>query len=134
MQDDDRSATERVFVSMRTMDIIVALLFLLGSSIVIYDAVRLGFGWLEGEGPAPGYFPFRIGLIMASASTVNLVRALLRVEAGEGIPVTVGAFTRVFTALVPAILYVPLITGISLGPVEISRFSIFLAQVAPYWA
>ena len=42
----------------RAMEIVVALLLLGGCAIVIFDSVRLGFDWLEGEGPAPGYFPF----------------------------------------------------------------------------
>jgi hypothetical protein len=116
MQDDNQSAPERTLVSMRSMDIVVALLFLLGSGIVLYDSVRLGFGWIEGEGPAPGYFPFYIGLILAIASIVNLVRALLHMEAGgEGIFVTVPAFGRVLTVLVPAMVYVALIGGLQSG-------------------
>jgi hypothetical protein len=98
------------------MDIVVALLFLLGSGIVLYDSVRLGFGWLEGEGPASGYFPFYIGLIMAVASAINLVRAVLREEpGGEGIFVSVPAFRRVLTVLLPTLLYVALIGGFSSG-------------------
>ena len=116
MHDDNQGAQERTLVSMRTMDIAVAVLFLIGSGIVIYDSARLGFGWLEGEGPAPGYFPFYIGLILAAASVVNLVRAALRLEAGgEGIFVTVPAFGRVLTVLVPTLVYVALIGGLSFG-------------------
>ena len=47
--DDGRS-----LVSNRTMEIVVALLLLGGSSIVIYDSVRVGFRWQDGVGPAPG--------------------------------------------------------------------------------
>jgi len=116
MHDDNQSAQERTLVSMRTMDMAVAVLFLLGSGIVIYDSVRLGFGWLEGEGPAPGYFPFYIGLMLAVASVVNLVRAALRLESGgEGIFVTTQAFGRVLTVLVPTVIYVALIGGLSFG-------------------
>ena len=116
MHDDNQSAQERTLVSMRTMDIAVAVLFLIGSGIVIYNSARLGFGWLEGEGPAPGYFPFYIGLILAVASIVNLVRAVLRIESGgEGIFVTAPAFGRVLTVLVPTLIFVALIGGLSFG-------------------
>ena len=107
---------EPALVSTRTMDIVVALLFLLVSGIVLYSSTRLGFGWLEGEGPASGYFPFYIGLIMAVASAVNLVRAVLRVEpGGEGIFVSAPAFGRVLAVLVPTLVYVALIGGVSFG-------------------
>ena len=39
------------------------------------DSLRLGVGWRESEGPTAGYFPFYIGLFLAVASVVNLVRA-----------------------------------------------------------
>jgi hypothetical protein len=114
MQDDDRSANEPMLVSMRTMDIVVALLFLLASGVVLYDSIRLRIGWLEGEGPASGYFPFYIGLIMAVSSMVNLVRAVLRMEPGDdGIFVSAPAFGRVLTVLIPAVFYVALIGGLS---------------------
>jgi hypothetical protein len=116
MQDDDRSVREPTLVSMRTMDIVVALLFLLVSGIVLYDSIRLGFGWLEGEGPASGYFPFYIGLMMGVASVINLVRAVLRVEpGGEGIFVSVPALGRVLTVLIPTVVYVALIGGVPFG-------------------
>lgn len=117
MHDDDRSADGSALVSTRTMDIVVALLFLVVSAIVLYDSVRLGFGWREGEGPAPGYFPFYIGLVMGAASVINLVRAALRVEPGsDGIFVSTPAFGRVLTLLMPTLLYVALIGGVSFGP------------------
>jgi hypothetical protein len=129
MQDHDPSAEERPLVSTRTMDIVAALLFLVASGIVIYDASRLGFRWLEGEGPASGYFPFYVALIMAGASLVNLIRAILRLEpGGEGVFVSVPAFGRVLAVLIPLSVYVVLVSGISNGPLEVPRFGIYLAS------
>lgn len=106
---DDRQGKneERAFVSVRTMDIVAALLFLCVSAIVIVDANRLGFNWRDGEGPASGYFPFYVALIMAAASIVNLVRAVLRVEpGGDETFVTTPALGRVLTVLIPTLVYV----------------------------
>jgi len=143
MQDDNGlSARESALVSTRTMDIVVALLFLLASGIVLYDANRLGFNWLEGEGPASGYFPFYVALVMAGASVVNLLRAVFRLEpGGDGIFVSGRAFGRVLAVLAPVILYTALIGGvtlvpvevasiggISLGPIEIPRLGIYVAS------
>lgn len=97
-------------VSVRTLDIAVALIFLVLSAIVIFDSNRLGFGWREGEGPAPGYFPFYVAVLMAGASMVNLVRAigLTGEDAAEAF-VSKPAFTRVLQVLLPTIAYVGLI-------------------------
>jgi hypothetical protein len=130
MQNDDRSAQERPLVSIRTMEIAVALLFLLVSGIVIYGSLEVGIGWIEFEGPSSGFFPFYVSLILAAASVVNLVRALLRVEpGGAGIFVSVPAFGRVLTVAIPLTVYVALITGISLGPIAMPRVGIYLASI-----
>ena len=63
------------------MEIVVALLLLGGCAIVIYDSARLGFGWREGEGPAPGYFPFWIAVILGVSSLVNLAGRCARPRA-----------------------------------------------------
>jgi len=98
----------RPLVSNRTMEIAVALLLLGGCAIVIYDSVRLGFGWREGEGPAPGYFPFYIAVILGISSLINLMGALRGRGAGE-IFVSARPFGRVLAVLIPSLVYVGLI-------------------------
>ena len=83
MQNDDGADRNRPLVSNRTMEIVVALVLLGGCAIVIHDSVRLGFGWREGEGPAPGYYPFWVATILGVSSLVNLVNALRGHGAGE---------------------------------------------------
>ena len=46
--------------------------------IVIFDSMRLGFNWREGEGPAPGYFPFYVAVILGISSLINLASARSR--------------------------------------------------------
>lgn len=103
---DDSTA----LASNRTMDIVVAALFIALSSIYIFDSWRIGFGWVEGQGPAAGFFPFWISIVMAAASLVNLVRAFSRLEpdAGETF-VTRTQFGRVLLVLLPTAAYVLLI-------------------------
>ena len=84
-------------------------------AIVIYDSARLGFNWREGEGPAPGYFPFYVAVILGISSLINLVGALRGRGAGE-IFVSARPFGRVLAVLIPSLVYVALIGGISLGP------------------
>ena len=85
--------------------------------------------WKQGEGPAPGYFPFYIGLAMAAASLVNLVRALPWPRSPLGTTfVTRPAFGRVLAVLVPAIVYVGLIGGLKFGSLEVPGIGIYSAS------
>ena len=107
---DNTTPDEPALVSNRSMDIVVALIFLGLCAIVIYDSRRLGIGWREGEGPAPGYFPFYIAITMAAASLINLARAVAGNEAdAREAFVSKPAFSRVMQVLVPTIGYVALI-------------------------
>lgn len=107
MHNQDDVKGESSLVSVRAMEIVVALFLLAGSAVVISDSVRLGFGWQEGEGPAAGYFPFYIAIVLAFASLVNLVRAIVARDPDyQGSFVSRAAFARVLAVLVPAICYV----------------------------
>jgi putative tricarboxylic transport membrane protein len=109
MRDDEGGADDsRSLLSNRTAEIVVALLLLGGCAIVIHDSVRLGFSWNEGEGPAPGYFPFYIAVILGASSLINLVAALRGHGAGE-IFVAARPFRRVLAVLIPSLVYVGLI-------------------------
>jgi len=115
MHDTQSSGDEPSLVSNRTMEIVVALFLLLASAIVIYDSARLGFNWRENEGPASGYFPFYIAVIMAFASTVTLLRNLFS-RGGDGSEsfVSKPAFLRVLAVLIPSFVFVALIQFLGL--------------------
>ena len=98
-----------------------------GSAIVIYDSSRLGFGWQEGVGPAPGYFPFWVAVILGVSSLVTLVTAIMGHGSGE-VFVSLRPFGRVLAVLIPALVYVALIGGISLGPVDVPGLGIYVAS------
>ena len=108
MQDNEGADDGRPLLSNRTAEIVVALLLLGGCAIVIFDSVRLGFNWNEGEGPAPGYFPFYIAVILGVSSLINLMGALRGRGAGE-IFVSARPFGRVLAVLIPSLIYVGLI-------------------------
>ncbi len=93
-------------VSMRTTEIVVALILLAVAGVVIADSLRLGVTWRPVEGPAAGYFPFYIGLILAVSSAVTLLRALADKPAAQQTFVTQLAFGRVLAVLVPMIVYI----------------------------
>lgn len=110
MQPDSSRGGDTHLVSNRTMDIVFALLFLVVSAVVITDSTRLGFRWIDNEGPASGYFPFYIAVMMAIASVGNLIGAVLRRTAG-GDETFVGkaALSRVLAVFIPSIVYVAMV-------------------------
>jgi len=93
-------------VSIRTMDIAVAIALLVAAGIVMTDSVRLGVGWREAEGPTAGYFPFYIAVFLGLASLVNLARAWLDRTTGGRVFVTRAGFGRVLAVLLPFAVYV----------------------------
>lgn len=109
MHNEDKEPAEPALVSNRTMEIVVALVLLAGSALVIFDSVRIGHGWQEGSGPAPGYFPYYVTLILAIAANVNLLTAALVKRAAGGTFVSRRAFGSVLSVLLPTVGFVALI-------------------------
>lgn len=46
-------------------------------------SLELGVGWEGTAGPAPGYFPFYVGLIVIAASIGCLIQALVKAKSAE---------------------------------------------------
>src|SRR5262249_28020766 len=69
---------------------------------------RIGFHWIEGEGPAPGYFPFYIAIILGVSSLINLISAI-RAPGPSGVFVSLRPFGRVLAVLIPSLVLVGLI-------------------------
>lgn len=61
---------------MRVAELVTASVLILLGGVVLFDAVRLGFGWGP-DGPRSGFFPFWLALIMVVICGVILVQAAL---------------------------------------------------------
>jgi hypothetical protein len=61
---------------MRAAELVTASLLMLLGAVVLFDAVRLGFGWGP-DGPRSGFFPFWLALIMVVTCAVILAQAAL---------------------------------------------------------
>lgn len=123
----DGSGDSPAVASIRSMDILVALLLIVGAAIVIYDCVRLGFGW-GSDGPAPGFFPFWVAVILAGSSMVNLAQAIGDREAACEVFVTRRALSRVAAVALPTLLYVMAIGGLSIGSLTVPGLGIYIAS------
>lgn len=98
---------EHPLVSTKTMEVVTSLSLLVLAGVVIKESIRLGFGWAEAQGPAPGFFPFIVAALLAFACVANLIRVGIRgPERGDPVFVTTSGFGRVLSVLLPLILYV----------------------------
>ncbi|MGH8691895.1 MAG: tripartite tricarboxylate transporter TctB family protein [Burkholderiales bacterium] len=113
----------------------MAALFFIFGAVVIYDSVRLGFGWQEVHGPRPGYFPFYIGLIICITSLLNFVRALRMAPAQNKTFVQVGQLKLVLTVLIPTAIYAALVTWIGIYASSVLFIGFFMRWLGryPWW-
>ena len=107
----------RAVGSVRVWESVVALLFAVFGSGVMWDSWRIGARWGD-DGPQAGYFPFYIGLFIV-ISALAILYAALRMSAEEGGAAFVrwGQLKMVLTVIIPTIVYVALIDNpwLSLG-------------------
>jgi hypothetical protein len=114
------------------MDIVVALVLIAAAGVVISDSLRLGVRWRPIEGPAAGYFPFYIGLILALSSAVTLVRALVDKPAAGQTFVTRKAFGQVMAVLVPLIVYIVVLSFIGIYVASAIYIALFMWHFGKY--
>ncbi len=91
-------------VSTKTIELVVAFLFMALAVLIMYDNWRIGATWAA-DGPEAGYFPFRIGAIMFLASAVTFGINLM----GRGVDenfVDRSQFKQVLQVLVPTAIFV----------------------------
>lgn len=96
-----------LLVSRRAVDIFVALVLLLIAIVVGVESVNLGHGWMEGVGPAAGFFPFGIAVMLGVASLFNFINAVRDrdPEAQEDF-VTLTGLSRILFVLLPLALFI----------------------------
>ncbi|MFG1377700.1 tripartite tricarboxylate transporter TctB family protein [Xanthobacter autotrophicus] len=95
-------------VTNRTMDMVVALVFMGVSALVMSDSWRVGADWAA-DGPQAGYFPFYVGLIMFIASAVTLVQNMVTRHPDLTNFVDRTQLVSVMQVLIPTTAYVGLI-------------------------
>jgi hypothetical protein len=71
-------------LSRRAAEVGFALFAIAVAATIMLGARELDTGWSR-SGPEAGYFPFRVGLLLAAAAAIVLVRALLARDASPGL-------------------------------------------------
>lgn len=110
--------TERALVSRRTMEAATALATAGLGAAVMWGAIEHEIGWGD-SGPAPGYFPFRIGALIVLGSLVNLGLALWRRPETAGPFLTTEQARRVLAFGLPILgfVVVSLLLGLYVGAI-----------------
>jgi putative tricarboxylic transport membrane protein len=93
-------------ISVRAMELVVALCLLAGALVVIWSNYSIGAGWAP-DGPEAGYFPLRVGAIILVCSVLVAFQAL-RAD-NQAIFATWQQLRQVCVILVPLTVYVSLI-------------------------
>jgi putative tricarboxylic transport membrane protein len=88
---------------MRAADLVTAGVLFLLAGVVLFDAIRLGFGW-GGDGPKSGFFPFWLAVIAMLACAAIAAQAARRRDAGSFL--TRAQLIPVLKVIVPALALV----------------------------
>lgn len=128
----DKHETAGRGISMRTAEIVVAVLVLVLGSVVVYDSLRLGAKWAE-DGPEAGYFPFYIGALICIGGGVTLIRAVL----GKGLKkdalfVEFEVLKPVLSVLLPAAVFVFGIQMIGIYVASALYIAVFMVWLGKY--
>ncbi len=113
-------------IEQRKVEIGTAAFFVLVGCVVIYDSFRTGFQWTS-DGPAPGYFPFYIGLFMVVAAVYQIAKTIKNWSAQANDEFAsheqIGLVLRMF---VPVIVYVAGVMTLGLYVSSIIYISAFM--------
>jgi putative tricarboxylic transport membrane protein len=118
-------------VSYRSVDAVVAILFMILSCVVMLDSWEIGAAWAS-DGPQAGYFPFYIGLIMFIASLGTLVTSVLTKTPNLATFVGKDQLKSVMSVLVPTIVFVALIPWLGLYVAGALFIAYFMVMVGKY--
>ena len=103
---DEPPDTSPAVAQHRNVELATLAVTLVFALLMAYDNWRTGVAW-ESTGPAAGYFPFYVAMILAGACLFGIVKELVKRDAGREAFVTRNQFKRVLQMFVPTLLYVP---------------------------
>ena len=131
MSEHSNNSNQDSVISVRTMDIITATLFLIFSLVMMVGSIKLGASW-GSDGPEAGYFPFYISLIILLSSSVTLYQvAIVNKHKKTESFVDKEPFKQVMAVLFPAIIFV---LGVQLIGIYVSSalyIAIFMVRKVP---
>jgi hypothetical protein len=134
MSEHTNNTNQDSAISVRTMDIITAILFLAFGLVVIIGSLKLGASW-GADGPEAGYFPFYISLIILISSAVTLFQAVITNKNKETESfVDREPLKQVMAVLLPAIIFVLGVQLIGIYVASALYIAIFMVWLGKYAA
>ena len=132
MSEHTNNSNQDSVISVRAMDIITALLFLVFGLTVMIGSLKLGASWGP-DGPEAGYFPFYISLIILLSSTVTLYQAAIvnKKKKTESF-VEREPFKQVMAVLLPAVVFVLGVQLIGIYVASALYIAIFMVWLGKY--
>ena len=127
----EREETARTGITTWVVEAVVAAVLLVVGIVVIVESRRLGAGWTS-DGPGSGYFPFYIGLIITISALGILYQSVLGKERNTEVFVDHEQLKRVLSVLLPAIVYVGLITLLGLYVASAIYIALFMVVLGKY--
>ena len=118
--------TERALVTRSTMEVATALATMGAGVAVMWGAIEHDIGWGD-SGPAAGYFPFRIGVLIVLGSLANLGVAVWRRHEDRSVFLTREQGKRVLAFGLPVVAFV--IVSLWLGLYVGAMLYLFLVMV-----
>lgn len=133
MSDEQSSdaADSPVVTRNNTVDAVVAAIVFAIGAVVVIEARRLGAGWTS-DGPGSGYFPFYIGLILCISSLGIFYQALFGKSPDRRAFVDRVQLYRVFSVLVPALVYVLCVVFLGLYVASAIYIALFMIVMGKY--
>lgn len=114
---------------MRAAELVTASVLILLGGVVLFDAVRLGFGWGP-DGPRSGFFPFWLALIMVVVCVVIMAQAARDVH-GKSF-VSREQLGPVLKVLWPALVFVALMRFVGLYAASALYMGFYMRWVGRY--
>ncbi len=132
MSEHTNNSNQESVISVRAMDIITSILFLVAAMVVMVGSLKLGASW-GSDGPEAGYFPFYISLIMLLSSTVTLYQAAVVKKNQKKVSfVDKESFKQVMAVLLPAIVFVLGVQLIGIYVSSVIYIAIFMVWLGKY--
>ena len=119
-------------VTLRSVEIAVALIVFALGALVVYDSRRLGSSW-GSDGPEAGYFPYYVGLIIClSAAVIFWQAAWGRSIRRDAVFVEWQSLRQVSSVLLPAALYILGIQLLGLYVASAIYIAVFMFWLGKY--
>ena len=139
MAEPEIASTERARTegapSMFLAEVVTAAVLIGIGLLVACDSYRTGSGWSPISGPRPGYFPFRLGLLLMLSGAVIVFQSIRRRGSLKLRFIEPGQIGPVLTVALPSLVYVAVVQWLGIYVASLVFVAAFMRWVGkqPWW-